>query len=350
MCIRDRMNWMYSQLPFYQRQGSKAYKPNLARMSDFVNYLGNPQNKIKIIHVGGTNGKGSTSHMIASVLQDANYKVGLYTSPHIKSFRERIKINGNKIGKKNIIVPKELQEKIVTISHEGHQGLVKSKMFLRSKMWFPGMDKMVEKEVKVCAPCQAAVETPCQEPMTSTELPNGPWEHIAIDFKGPLKTGEYAFVAIDEYSRYPEVEFVSNTSAKAAIPKLDKILSTFGIPLKIRSDNGSPFNSESFKEYAKYMGFEHIPITPVYPKANGLVENFMKNIVKVNRTAIVERKSLKQELYKFLRVYRATPHCSTQKTPAELMFQARTFRARRPEINTEVDDSCLLYTSDAADE
>ena len=96
----DVINWMYSQLPFYQRQGSKAYKPNLARMSDFVNYLGNPQNKIKIIHVGGTNGKGSTSHMIASVLQDANYKVGLYTSPHIKSFRERIKINGNKIEKK----------------------------------------------------------------------------------------------------------------------------------------------------------------------------------------------------------------------------------------------------------
>lgn len=97
------MNWMYSQLPFYQRQGSKAYKPNLGRMFDFTNYLGDPQNKIKIIHVGGTNGKGSTSHMIASVLQDANYKVGLYTSPHIKSFRERIKVNGNKIGKKNIV-------------------------------------------------------------------------------------------------------------------------------------------------------------------------------------------------------------------------------------------------------
>ena len=94
---------MYSQLPFYQRQGSKAYKPNLGRMFDFTNYRGDPQNKIKIIHVGGTNGKGSTSHMIASVLQDANYKVGLYTSPHIKSFRERIKVNGNKIGKKNIV-------------------------------------------------------------------------------------------------------------------------------------------------------------------------------------------------------------------------------------------------------
>ena len=99
----DVINWMYSQLPFYQRQGSKAYKPNLGRMFDFTNYLGDPQNKIKIIHVGGTNGKGSTSHMIASVLQDANYKVGLYTSPHIKSFRERIKVNGNKIGKKNIV-------------------------------------------------------------------------------------------------------------------------------------------------------------------------------------------------------------------------------------------------------
>ena len=110
-----------------------------------------------------------------------------------------------------------------------------------------------------------------------------------MDFKGPLKTGEYALVVIDEYSRYPEVEFTTSTEAKAAIPKLDKIFSTFGIPLKVKSDNGSPFQSEAFESYAAFMGFEHEPITPVYPKANGLVENFNKNIVKVNRTAVVKK-------------------------------------------------------------
>ena len=86
------------------------------------------------------------------------------------------------------------------------------------------------------------------------------------------------------------------------------------------------------------MGFEHDPITPVYPKANGLVENFNKNIVKVSRTAIVEKKNLRQELYTFLRAYRATPHTSTGKTPAELMFQQRPFRVRLPELTPERND------------
>ena len=164
-------------------------------------------------------------------------------------------------------------------------------------------------------------------------------ENVAVDFKGPLKTGEYALVVIDEYSRFPEIEFTTSTSAKATIPKLDKIFSTFGIPLKVRSDNGPPFTSDEFKNYVKYMGFEHDPVTPVYPKANGLVENFNKNIVKVNKTSIVEKKNLKQELYTFLRSYRATPHSTTGKTPAELMFQARPFRTRIPEISPKYNDS-----------
>ena len=86
--------WLYEQLPMYQRQGASAYKPGLEKMHAFMTYLGNPHQAFSSIHVAGTNGKGSTGHMITSVLMEAGYAVGLYTSPHLKDFSERIRING----------------------------------------------------------------------------------------------------------------------------------------------------------------------------------------------------------------------------------------------------------------
>ncbi len=99
----ETINWMFSQLPMYQNQGKTAYKEDLCNTIKLVNHLNGPHQKFKSIHVAGTNGKGSTSHMLASILQEADYKVGLYTSPHLKDFRERIKINGKEINKQFVI-------------------------------------------------------------------------------------------------------------------------------------------------------------------------------------------------------------------------------------------------------
>ncbi|MCV9927301.1 bifunctional folylpolyglutamate synthase/dihydrofolate synthase [Flavobacterium sp. LS1R49] len=98
MNYQETTEWMFNQLPMYQLQGASAYKEDLTNILLLVDHLNNPQNSLKCIHVAGTNGKGSTSHMLASVLQEAGYKVGLYTSPHLKDFRERIKINGEEIS------------------------------------------------------------------------------------------------------------------------------------------------------------------------------------------------------------------------------------------------------------
>ena len=87
----------------YQRVGKAAYKVDLTNTYDLCKLLNNPENKFKSVHVAGTNGKGSTSHMLASILQEADYKVGLYTSPHLKDFRERVKINGEMIAEKEVI-------------------------------------------------------------------------------------------------------------------------------------------------------------------------------------------------------------------------------------------------------
>ena len=95
--------WMLSQLPMYQKKGAQAYCHDLSSMEDFCDYLNQPQDQIKTIHVAGTNGKGSTSHMMASVLQNHGLQVGLYTSPHLKDFRERIKIDGQPIDKAFVV-------------------------------------------------------------------------------------------------------------------------------------------------------------------------------------------------------------------------------------------------------
>lgn len=100
MNYQDTINWMFNQLPMYQLQGAQAYKKDLSNAHKLAAHLNYPEQKLKCIHVAGTNGKGSTSHMLASVLQEAGYKVGLYTSPHLKDFRERIKINGVEISEK----------------------------------------------------------------------------------------------------------------------------------------------------------------------------------------------------------------------------------------------------------
>jgi len=91
---QQTLDWMFGQLPMYQQKGKSAYNAKLDNIRVLTSYLGNPHKKFKSIHVAGTNGKGSCSHMLASILQEAGYKVGLYTSPHLKDFRERIKING----------------------------------------------------------------------------------------------------------------------------------------------------------------------------------------------------------------------------------------------------------------
>lgn len=97
------IEYLYKQLPFFQRDGIKAFKPGLDNIRNMCVKLGNPQERFPTIHIGGTNGKGSTSHLTSAILQCGGYKVGLYTSPHLKSFTERIKINGQEIDQQYVV-------------------------------------------------------------------------------------------------------------------------------------------------------------------------------------------------------------------------------------------------------
>ncbi|WP_273567958.1 bifunctional folylpolyglutamate synthase/dihydrofolate synthase [Maribacter halichondriae] len=103
MTYAATLDWMFDRLPMYQQKGKVAFNGKLDNILSLASHLDHPEKKFKSIHVAGTNGKGSSSHMLASILQEAGYKVGLYTSPHLKDFRERIRINGKPIGKKFVI-------------------------------------------------------------------------------------------------------------------------------------------------------------------------------------------------------------------------------------------------------
>ncbi len=116
MDYNQTLDWMFAQLPMFQKIGVAAFEKDLTKTIEFSKYLQNPENNFKSIHIGGTNGKGSTSSLITSVLQEAGYKVGLYTSPHLIDFRERIRIDG-----------KEISEQFVVDFIEKHQTFIQDK-------------------------------------------------------------------------------------------------------------------------------------------------------------------------------------------------------------------------------
>ena len=135
-----------------------------------------------------------------------------------------------------------------------------------------------------------------------------------MDFCGPFTCGTYCLLFVDAYSKYPVVEFVTSTSEPATIPKFENVFAQFGIPEKAKHDNGSPFQSEKFKSYAKRTGFHNRKVIPRHPEANRRAELFLRAVEKAIETYVAEGKNWKKELNHFLR-YRSIPHATTGKGP-----------------------------------
>ena len=237
-----------------------------------------------------------------------------------------------------IVIPTSLRQRAISLAHEGHQGLVKTKKLLREKVWFPRIDEEAKQMIDKCIPCQANGPENHPDPLQMSLLPPEPWHTVHIDFCGPFPTGEYLFVAIDAYSRFPEVEIIHSTSAKATIPKLERMFSVHGIPSVIRSDNGPPFTGDEFKKFVLDNGINHRKITPLWPQANSEAENFMKPLTKAIRSSHAERRDWRKDLYLFLLNYRATPHSTTGFAPSELLFN-RKIKTKLPQLTVSNSQS-----------
>ena len=235
-------------------------------------------------------------------------------------FHELTTVDGIILRGDRIVVPAKLRQKMIEIAHEGHQGQVRTKQLLTAHVWFPGMDSQCVKFVSTCIACQSNTPETHREPLKMTELPDGPWDKLSVDFCGPMANGDLTLVFYCQYARYPVVEFVASTSEKATIPVFRRVFDTYGVPKEIKSDNGPPFNGHKFEEYAKEEGSKHRKVTPGWAEANGDVERFMQRIKKTARIAALEGKPVRDEVRRGVRVYRATKHATTRVSPNNLMF------------------------------
>ena len=246
-----------------------------------------------------------------------------------------------------IVIPEEMQKQVVDLAHEGHQGIVKTKALLRQKVWFVGINDLTEKKVKSCIACQATTPDARREPVKMSQLPSTVWQEVSVDFK-ELSTGGYLLVITDDYSRYPVADVVHSTSAAVVIPHMDKIFAEYGVPIIVKSDNGPPFNGSDFKQFADTLGFRHRKITPLWPRSNRKVERFMRTLKKTIEAARTENRPWKEELCKFLRNYRATPHSSTGQAPATVLFN-RPMPTKLPQVTTEpVNPACIREQDERA--
>ena len=220
-----------------------------------------------------------------------------------------------------IVMPNSLTDRVIDIAHEGHQGITKTKALIRSKVWFPKMDQLVQNKLNNCYACMVNTAKVDYRPLRMTEMPDGPWQNLSIDFYGPTPSLTMLLVLLCDYSRFALVEELTSTVAKVVIKVLHTIWVTFGIPFLIKTDNGPPFNSQEFENFCSVFGVKHRLITPYWPRANGEVEQFNRNLTKVMRNAAVKGIPWQMELNFFLGSYRASDHTSTGVPPASLIFR-----------------------------
>ena len=331
---------------FMSRHPSTAECEERNIAEDYVNYICNQAvpKAMTLQEIKLETEKDSSLQALIKAIE-----TNLWTDPEVQEYKkvkdELLVYKGTILRGNRIVVPNTLTNRAVDLAHVGHQGIVKTKQLIREKVWFPGVDKMVKEKVDSCLPCQAATTCKAQrcEPLRMTPLPTAPWKELAMDFLGPLPSGDYLMVVIDEYSRFPEVEIVTSTSARSTIPKLDAIFARQGIPEVLRSDNRPCFNGVELKNFAEHLGFQHRKITPLWPRANGEAERFMMTLEKCVRTATIEHKNWKQELNKFIRQYRATPHSTTGISPCEALNQ-RKLKTTLPDVTPPVCQQTIAET------
>lgn len=237
-----------------------------------------------------------------------------------------------------IVIPTSLRDKILQLAHEGHPGMTVMKRRLRAKVWWPKIDLHTEEFVKKCRGCTLVSAPGPPEPLKTTELPSASWQHLAIDFLGPLPSGHNILVVADYYSRFIEVEIMTKITSTETIKRLQCMFARFGLPISITADNGRQLVSEEFQQYCDANNIHLNSTIPWWPQQNGEVERQNRSLLKRLTICQNEKGDWREDLQTYLLMYRSTPHCTTLKTPAELMFN-RNIRDKLPSIYQPVDKS-----------
>lgn len=196
------------------------------------------------------------------------------------------------------------------------------------------MTIQAEKKCRECLGCQLVTKHVPPAPIKPTRLPDGAWQEVALDLLGPLPGREYLLVTVDYFSRWMEVDVICSTTSASVIKCLDSDFAWYGVPVGLRTDNGSNFVPEEMDKYLEEMGIIHHHTMPLWPRANGEVEGENRSLLKAMRVFQPEGKNWQAELNKFLLAYRSTNHTTTGVSSAELFFK-RKLTTKLPEL-TEV--------------
>ena len=222
-----------------------------------------------------------------------------------------------------VIIPSRGRERVLELLHESHPGIVKMKSIARRVCWWPKLDSDIESYVHNCGNCQAITAVPPLSSVHPWEWPGKPWVRIHVDFAGPIK-GQMYLIVIDSYSKWLEIIPTDSATAEVTIRALREIMSRWGLPLMMVSDNGPCFKAYEFVEFCKHNHIKHITVSPHHPASNGLAERavqiFKRGVKKLSG-------NINENISHFLLYYRSTPQTTTGDSPSMLMLN-RQIRTR----------------------
>lgn len=237
------------------------------------------------------------------------------------------------------VIPESMRDLMLRELHATHLGIVKIKMFARSYIWWPNIDRDIENYVKDCKICLINLKKPPFTPLTTWPWPDKAWSRIHCDFAGPFYGNMYLIV-VDAHSKWPEIiNFKSNTKAYRLIEEFRVLFSRFGLPLHCVTDGGPQFKSVEFQNFLKNNGVKHSFSPPYHPATNGAAENFVQTFKDKVDKIVKGGKSLEKAINMFLFDYRSIEHCTTKRSPAYLVYkkEIRTrFDLLRPNVSETV--------------
>ena len=237
-----------------------------------------------------------------------------------------------------IVLPKSLWKLAVEKAHQGgHPGMTNMKRRLRTHFWIPKMNELVEKKVQTCPSCQVFSPKTTKEPISPQVTPQTNWSDISIDLFGPMPDKRHVLVAQDNKSRFPAAKIVPSTAATPVLNALGEMYNCYGNPEQHRTDNGTPFNSDAFKEFSDSRDIDHVKVFPYHPQGNP-AETYMKPLGKALKAAYFNRENAQKAVDDLLAAYRSTPHPATNTAPGDMLFRDgyRSTFPRKPAMEQEI--------------
>lgn len=261
--------------------------------------------------------------VLQKVLKAIESKNWPKSDPDLNGFRqcaeELGEIRGVMVRQDRIVPPASLRQRILQIAHRGHPGVVGMKRTIRERLWWPGLDRETELFVENCLGCVAVSKTNPPEPMCRAELPTSPWLKLGIDYLTVPECNTSFLLTVDYYSRYVSMQAVKETNASKTIEALERVFAQWSYPAEMRLDNGQPFASAEFKNYAHTKNIKLEFGIPYWPQMNGQVERQNRGVVRALQIGKIEKRKWADVIQTYVYNYNIRPHSVTGKCPLEVM-------------------------------